>query len=315
MFGASLLVVAVIDAVMRNTRQKILLVSVLTALAVGANFRNAQDYIRSWQMQTDFYWQLTWRAPGIETPAAIFSDNELFPKMGEYPSSMAFSLLYPQDENEKYVSFWLFSLNKHFANQLDHLFKGGELYAKTASFEFDASSRNNLVVDYDPESHCLWLLSPSDKDNPLVPEISRKVSVISDIERISPAGSPGFPPVEIVGQEPPKSWCYYYQKAELASQFEDWETVEDLYNESVSNGFTAVNPIELTPFIQAFVHQEKWDEAYQLSMMSVEQNSETSPWVCEIWKSSFDQPGGPSPDLQDEIGRQLHCQNQIASEK
>ncbi|NMC52146.1 MAG: hypothetical protein GYA48_00720 [Chloroflexi bacterium] len=315
MFGASLLMVAVIDAVMKNNRQKIILISLMTALAVGANLRNVQDYIRSWQMQTDFYWQLTWRAPGIETPVAIFSDNELFPKMGEYPSSMAFSLLYPQDENEKYVSFWLFSLNKHFANRLDHLFKGGELYAKTASFEFDVSSRNSLVVDYDPDSHCLWLLSPSDQDNPLVAEISRKASAISDIARISPASSPGFPPVEIIGREPPRSWCYYYQKAELASQFADWATVEDIYNEALSNGLTASNPMELTPFIQAYLYQSKWDEAYHLSMVSVEQNAEIAPWICGIWENSFDQPGGPSADLQDEICNQLHCQGQISSEE
>ncbi len=81
-FGASLLLVGLIDMALRLDRHKIILVAVLAALGVGANLRNSQDYLRSWRLQREFYWQLAWRVPSLEVPTALLADKSCFHAWG-----------------------------------------------------------------------------------------------------------------------------------------------------------------------------------------------------------------------------------------
>jgi len=308
-FGASIFVVACIDAIFKKYRQKAILISVLIALAVGANLRNTQDFIRSWQMQKDLYWQLIWRAPSIKTPTALFTDNELFPKMGEYPSSMAFSLLYPEDDESRYVNLWLFSINKHFAKDMEKILKGNELYAKTASFEFDVSSKDTLVLEYQPEAHCLWVLSPQDADNPLIPEISRQAAVLSDLGRISSEENSGFPPADIFGKEPIKSWCYYYQKAQLAGQFKQWQEVVRQYELASQLGFVPQSEAEYLSLIEADINLESWDSAQELTKFVLDKNPAMAARLLHLWQSNTSSPVDVQVNMQNNLKKLMRFEN------
>ncbi|MBE3038876.1 MAG: hypothetical protein IMZ62_08710, partial [Chloroflexi bacterium] len=61
------------------------------------------------------------------------------------------------------------------------------------------------------------------------------------------------PPEDIFGPEPVHGWCYYYQKAALARQFDDWSTVIALGDEAIEKGFEPFDQIEWMPFLQAYV--------------------------------------------------------------
>jgi hypothetical protein len=56
------------------------------------------------------------------------------------------------------------------------------------------------------------------------------------------------------GAEPAHDWCYFYQKAELARQQGDWETVAALETEAASLELAPSDPIEWMPFIQAYAY-------------------------------------------------------------
>jgi hypothetical protein len=56
----------------------------------------------------------------------------------------------------------------------------------------------------------------------------------------------------VFGAEPIHGWCYFYQKAELARQVGDWETVSALSVESASQNLIPADPVEWTPFLQAY---------------------------------------------------------------
>ena len=59
------------------------------------------------------------------------------------------------------------------------------------------------------------------------------------------------PPQSIFGSEPAHEWCYYYQKAALARQQGDWETIHELYREALSQGLYPNDSVEWIPFAQA----------------------------------------------------------------
>jgi hypothetical protein len=64
--------------------------------------------------------------------------------------------------------------------------------------------------------------------------------------------SPAKPLDFAFGTEPVRGWCYLYQKAELARQQGDWDSVAALGMDAANLGLTPADPIEWTPFLQAY---------------------------------------------------------------
>ena len=59
-------------------------------------------------------------------------------------------------------------------------------------------------------------------------------------------------PREIFGQEPEHGWCYFFQKADLASQFGDWEQIVDIGDKAIGLGLKPKNKDEWLLFIDAY---------------------------------------------------------------
>ena len=60
------------------------------------------------------------------------------------------------------------------------------------------------------------------------------------------------PPESIFGSEPQKNWCYYYQKASLARQQNDWGAVIELQEKALKEGFYPTDGIEWMPLLEAY---------------------------------------------------------------
>jgi hypothetical protein len=72
------------------------------------------------------------------------------------------------------------------------------------------------------------------------------------IESIVPVDAPHTPPQSIFGKEPDTStWCFYYQKASLARQHDDWSAVAQLGKEVSKLKLHPNDQIEWMPFLQA----------------------------------------------------------------
>jgi hypothetical protein len=63
---------------------------------------------------------------------------------------------------------------------------------------------------------------------------------------------PHTPPMIPFGAEPAHGWCYFYQKAELARQQGDWDSIAALGAEAASLDLAPADPIEWMPFLQAY---------------------------------------------------------------
>ena len=63
------------------------------------------------------------------------------------------------------------------------------------------------------------------------------------------------------GSEPGRTWCTYFEKADLARQQAHWKDVLQLWREASESSFAAGNGVELLPFIEAFAQEGSWAEA------------------------------------------------------
>ena len=95
------------------------------------------------------------------------------------------------------------------------------------------------------------------------------------------APPPSLPP--LLGAEPQRGWCYFYEKAELARQTGDWAEVSRLGKQAFKQGLAPEEAYEWLPFIEAEARAGSVGEAEKLALKVSKENPVLNPGLCEIW--------------------------------
>jgi len=306
MMGASLFLVALVFALVKPTRNRVVaILAVMLALATGSNFRYANEYRWSATYQTRFYNQLVWRAPSIKPNTAIMSGNELFPKMGVYPTAFAINTLYPSSSPFPSVDYWFYSIPHYFPTNYFNLDEGIEIKLEKWYVQFSSISTDSLLIYWNPmEPSCLWTLDNNDRYNPFLSDYVTEALGASNLARITNDAQHGYPPQDIFGAELGHGWCYYFEKADLAKQYQDWGSVVSLYEEATAKGYHTNFGPELTPFIYGYALSGQPDRAIEITDFSKTMAEKMNPYLCDQWENIY-QLSGNSPGLTDAYEREM----------
>jgi tetratricopeptide (TPR) repeat protein len=151
------------------------------------------------------------------------------------------------------------------------------------SLSFSSDMLHALPVIQDKSGgRCLQVLDPVYQDEPLLNMDEQKLFPIAHNEVISLEEKPL--PADVFGSEPPHGWCYYFQKADLARQFGQWDQVLRLWQEAVSLAAQSQYGPEYLPFIEAYARKGQWDRAADLTMKANERTVEMSAFLCGNWR-------------------------------
>jgi len=305
--GASLVLVALVEIMIRKKIQQIILISLLIGLAAGQHLRTANEYRWSWVRQTRFYWNLTWRAPHIQPSTAIVSDGEIFSYVGLYSTASGINLLYPQEQPPQQLSYWFYSLGREYAHDMPAYLEGIPLITSFRNYNFAGHSKDTLVIFHNPSlNDCLAVLSPEDFNIPNLPAITRAALPNANLSRILPEktdpAAANYPPTDIFGPEPEHNWCFFYQKAALAQQFGDWETAVALADQVQSLGFTPLTAtsdtaFEWLPFIEAYARSGRWSDAQQISLAAYTEEPQINGRMCDLWEALAQLPQSNSDSV------------------
>ncbi len=285
MWAAALFIVSVLSYLFQGHRlRKELILIALIGLAVGHNYLTTNDFKWSSTWQRRFFNQLLWRAPYIKPQTSIMSANELFPKMGVYPTSYALNLLYPSAQPYPMLDYWFYTLQKYFPNNAAQLSIGIPLSEKKWFSEFEADSKNSLIINWTTaNAHCLWILSNNDRYNPFLDQFTRLALPASNLDRIVNEKETAMQNPLLFGGEDEHSWCYYYETADLARQFQRWDEVTDKYEEAESLGLHPAHAVELMPFIEGYAHAGDLEKAMQLTYDAMSRNEDMRNFLCDNW--------------------------------
>ncbi len=257
------------------------LLAVLVGLAVGYHFRTANGYRRDWETQGRFFWQLAWRAPGLEPGTALlvndlpvthYSDNSLtaplnwiYGQQGE-PQQMDYLLLYPS----------------RVGGSLPDFAPGLPIYEDYLAAEFQGSTSQMVGLYYAPPA-CLRVLDPQlDVDNGMLPWIMQYAALLSNPAYIRAEAQAEMP--QFFGSEPAHGWCYYFQAAELARQQADWEQVVRLAEQAFALGEYPNDPAERYVFVEGYAHVGQWDLALEQSFLAQQVSPLVEPVLCRLWQ-------------------------------
>jgi hypothetical protein len=229
-----------------------LLVSIaaLTHRGVALKAAEEQAKIRA------FWWQVYWRAPQIQggTMLAVLYPSINIGEDIETISGPANFLYYPEPETgTDIVKYQLGAtlFNKQgFENILGEQTKISRLYRSHTMF---LNYRKTLVLNQPTVRSCVHVIdshwveqSRQDKKEIVQLFPHSKVESVSSVDEVPK------PLSFVFGAEPPHGWCYFYQKAELARQLGDWDSVAALGAEAASRNLVPADPIEWMPFLQAY---------------------------------------------------------------
>jgi hypothetical protein len=285
MFAAALFIVTLVNWLFDNHYwRKAVIIAFLIAIAASQNFRNENDYRWSSIYQNRFAYELSWRAPYIESPTALFADNEMFAKMGVYPTSFMLNLLYPNKQPIGKMNYWFYTLNKYFPRNAWELGTGIDVYQSHWYAKFTTNSKNSLVISYHPgQNQCVWVLTSYDLYNPDITALTKSALSATNLSRISTETTAGYPNTDLFGKENTDQWCYYFEKGDLARHASDWTTAASLYEKADQKGFTTDFGQELMPFIEAYAHLGNGDQALALTNAAAIKGDNMREYVCDNW--------------------------------
>jgi hypothetical protein len=292
MFGAGLMLIALVNWLVRPAAQKWVF-AFLLMFSIAAQVWNVNVYRRDWETQLNYYWQLHWRAPALQAGTAIFSLEQPSPSVTHYSDAgYAINVLYHYQTEDGTLPYWYFSRRFHFEYRPEMPIK---YELRTLKF---LGNTSDAVGVFHPTSACLRVLDPIYLDDPLYTAGQQILMPVSNLSRILPEPVDGPPDPDIFGPEPEHTWCYYFQKADLARQQQDWTTIIDLHQQTQSQGFTPNHGAEYLPFIEAYAQTGDWDKAYELTMEARKTTAGIKKMLCTNWARLSELPSADANVLQ-----------------
>jgi hypothetical protein len=265
-------------------RAKYVTVVILVALAAGRQFLWANEFRRDWANHKNLFWQMTWRAPGIKPNTLILMNEDLL-FYADNSISAPLNWIYSPDNHTNHIEYVLYYPTNRLEVSLPELKKDIPIRYDYLAGQFNGNTSQALAFYYDPPA-CLRLLEPDlDSANRFISEESlmRETAALSNESMILNEPTARIP--DIYAPEPAHGWCYYFQKADLARQFGDWEEVAKLGDIALKLDDHPNNPIERFVFIEGYAHVGDWERALKLSRESYQVSKEyVGPLLCRLWE-------------------------------
>jgi hypothetical protein len=202
-----------------------------------------------------FWWQVSWRVPQFVEGATLIAS---YPDSGIREDSFVWGpanqIYYPYRVNPNRIQVGVSAI------LLDHdavvriLNRERQVFRKHIIVDTYRNYRNFVILTQPSPSSCVQVIDGAQ------PEYSRYeidpilvIGPYSEAEHILLDAEFKTPPEFLFGPEPPRGWCYYYEKASYERQRGSWEEVFKLGEQAFSKGFFPADPIEWMPFLQSYV--------------------------------------------------------------
>ena len=263
-----------------------LLASFLIALGVCSQILAGNSFRQDWNKVREYVAQFTWRIPSLQENTTIFSNYLDFNYENSDQISMALNLHYPSSDHFKIPLFQFYLPERVGTNLLPAIEPDLPLAGRRCYRFFQGSTSKSIVVDFRHPA-CLHVLDPEiDVHNPNIDDLQRESLFLSDLELISKEEKQmGWDQLESVfGPPPPADWCYYFEKADLARQYQDWETIDVLASEVEAKGLLPRDDREWFPFIEGCACNGRGDRAAELSRQVHEQSPEYEEMLQHLWE-------------------------------
>ncbi|MFT3892284.1 MAG: hypothetical protein QM730_11675 [Anaerolineales bacterium] len=244
----------VLIASLNSPRLRVGVTVFLVFVASYVHYANTVRAVQVTETIQEFWWQVAWRAPGIQPATTLVAS---YPGVGIQEDYFVWGpanlIYYPEKQITIPVEIQLPAtvLTKDVVNRI--LAGDGEETPLRRGNALTRDFGNVLVLTQADQNSCVRII---DGNNPDLSEqdIERIMLIApkSKAKNVILQGDSPKPPASFFGEEPAHDWCYYYQKADLARQQGDWQLVAQLGDEAQKLGLHPNDQVEWMPFLQAY---------------------------------------------------------------
>ncbi len=255
----------------------------LVFLAIYTHFLNASVYAKNWDLQKQVWWQLSWRAPGLVEGTTLVVH---MPPGFRYPEDFEIwapaSRIYFPEPGPLRVTAEVLN-----AETLPAMLARTVTGRNYRGVVYNRDFNQALIISMPTESSCLHVLDGtkpelSPADDPLLVQAAG----ISRLDRIDIESTAATPPKIIFGNEPEHGWCYTYQQASLAQQQGNWDAVAQIGDEGFGSGQVPVDLVEFAPFLEAYLHTNRFKDAENLAARIIAGEPETAQLLCKNYQAA-----------------------------
>ncbi len=283
MLGASLFIIGLADWLLRESRARLMLLSLVIGMSAAYQFTTANTYRRDWANTQDLFWQMAWRMPALKEGTTILTYELPLSYLSDYQLMSALNWMYAPDFAGRELPYALQYLKTRFTAAEIKADVPIEITYRTTTFSGNTS---NSVVIYKEADGCLRVLDPIYNNAETVPgasfylidaiPLSNPTLILTDAE-------PPSMDKTLFGNEPTQSWCYIYAQTEILRQAGDWEKIVKLYKEAQGSELSPALPVEYLPFIEAFARTGDVDTATKLTERTIKGQPTLCPALNTLW--------------------------------
>jgi hypothetical protein len=232
--------------------------SIIALLIISSSlthYGNALIRVRETEAVQNFWWQVSWRIPQMEDGTTLVVNYPATVEEDYFIWGPANLIYHPESAHKDYVQPAIYAALLNDQTIASVQAREPQEFSNRRGIRTYKNYRNILVLSKPTYTSCVQVLDGNQVE--LSSAEDARVAAIasySETEHILTNESFHTPPAIPFGAEPTHDWCYYYQKAALARQVEDWDEVARLGNEARSLGLSAGDSIEWMPFLQAAAH-------------------------------------------------------------
>ena len=279
--GSSLALAGLVTLI-PGSRYQVLLLAGLVALSLGSQYQNALVYRDEGSKVQAFFWQLTWRAPGLRQGTILISDKIPLNRFSDNDLTPILNWTYAPNLMGHEMDYQFFDMETREDGGLPGFKLGLPVSHSLRTMDFQSTTSNILAVYFELPG-CLHVLSSDDARLPGLTNNIQRVLPLSQLDQIVTDAQPAAVPPSMLSPEPAHTWCYFYEKADLARQLNTWQTVATLGDQAAGLSLKPGDLSEYLPFIEGYAHVEQWDKAGSLSD-KVNADTQMFPALCATWK-------------------------------
>ena len=276
---------------------------------MGEHLLIANTYRYNWIEQNRFYWQMVWRFPSLPAPTAIIADHSMAKIDAENPLSSAINWIYFHEnigETHNQAGYYLFYNEDRLRAEMNGVreplppigFLGESYFSKYHLLTIENSHRCLQVVDP--------MLAPL---KTTLSTYLKRAAAISDLNLSysEDLSHKAIVDPQIFGSEPPRDWCYYFEKADLARSKGDWLEMLRLEEEAEQKGFKPEEPDEILIFLYPYIATGDFNSALTLSHKLSSAESVSQAMLCRIWENMVMEKSKLPEDVKDTLIHDYSC--------
>ncbi len=283
-FGVVWIITTLIFAAIQNRKFRDTLLILLVGFSIAFHIRTGNEYRQDFRRQEAYFSQLSWRMPALTPGTAVYSPGIPTDKASDYSYTMGINLLFETGKMDTTMNYWFIGPRDYSAQTLiDNPSMTLKKTARDLTFESNASQ---IVSVYLPVTGCLWVVDPyyalANPDGNFV-----NYATITNQSLILSEGHPlNSRMANIMDLDPANaksSWCYYFEKGDLAQSKGDYAQAVDYYEQAEALGLIPLEGVERLPFIKSFAKTSNIEKAMDLSQQMLDKTPSTQKMLCRLW--------------------------------